>query len=78
MAHAGGVPPGSGLSGRSAAAVAWNSAPDDPQLRILHVYVAAFKAAVSSGRNIARGLDVDGMVQRAFSAHADQEHPHGS
>jgi hypothetical protein len=49
----------------------WNNAPNDPQLRSLHEYVAAFKAAVSSepvssDGHVPPGLDVDGIVQRAF------------
>jgi hypothetical protein len=51
----------------------WTSAPDDPQLRSLHSYLAALMAAVDSegtgsDGNGSPGLDVDGIVERAFSA----------
>ena len=51
----------------------WASAPDDPQLRLLHGYLAAFMAAVDaaaarSDSNVLAGLDVDAVVAQAFAA----------
>jgi hypothetical protein len=51
----------------------WASAPEDPQLRLLHRYLAAFMAAVDaeaahSDGHVLASVDADGIVARAFSA----------
>jgi hypothetical protein len=50
----------------------WKKAQNDPQLHSLHRYLAAFEAAVESepagGQgNVPSGIDVDAIVERAFS-----------
>lgn len=50
----------------------WDEAGRDPQLRVLHEYLAAFKTAVTdelaAGQgHVTPGLDVEAIVERAFS-----------
>jgi hypothetical protein len=51
----------------------WDEAGRDPQLRVLHEYLAAFKAAVTAELatglgHVTPGLDAEAIVERAFSA----------